>query len=297
MQRGVLLPYDFLSLHPITPSAGEMSKAILIDTTRCVGCQRCVVACKFVNGLLKGSPADFLTTDTLKPLGPDTDLPMGESGDEELSANALNVVQAHGSVYVRRFCMHCQDPTCVSVCPVGAFRKTPEGPVVYAEERCMGCRYCMMACPFGVPRYEWNKVWAPRVRKCHMCAPRQAKGLKPACTEVCPVQAGVFGEREDLLREAENRLKQEPTKYIQHIYGKEEVGGTSVLYLSAVPFEALGLPANLPHDALPGYTYRVLSRIPSVVTLGGALLGGIWWMTKRREEVAKAEKEERKAQP
>ncbi len=130
-----------------------------------------------------------------------------------------------------------------------------------------------------------------------MCAPRQAKGLKPACTEVCPVQAGVFGEREDLLREAENRLKQEPTKYIQHIYGKEEVGGTSVLYLSAVPFEALGLPANLPHDALPGYTYRVLSEIPSVVTLGGALLGGIWWVTRRREEVAKAEKEERKAQP
>ena len=147
--------------------------------------------------------------------------------------------------------MHCQDPTCVSVCPVGAFTKTAAGPVVYAEDRCMGCRYCMMACPFGVPRYEWNKVWAPRVKKCRMCAPRQAKGLKPACTEVCPVQAGVFGEREDLLREAENRLKQEPTKYIQHIYGKQEVGGTSVLYLSAVPFEELGLPDNLPHDALP----------------------------------------------
>jgi formate dehydrogenase iron-sulfur subunit len=127
-----------------------------------------------------------------------------------------------------------------------------------------------------------------------MCAPRQAKGLKPACTEVCPVQAGVFGEREELLREAENRLKQEPTKYIQRIYGKEEVGGTSVLYLSAVPFEALGLPTNLPHNALPTYTWRVLSEIPAEVTLGGALLGGIWWITKRRVEVAKAEGEERK---
>jgi formate dehydrogenase iron-sulfur subunit len=124
-----------------------------------------------------------------------------------------------------------------------------------------------------------------------MCAPRQAKGLKPACTEVCPVQAGVFGEREDLLREAENQLRREPTKYIQHIYGKQEAGGTSVLYLSAVPFEALGLPTNLPHDALPTYTYRALSEIPSLATLGGALLGGIWWITKRREEVAKAEKE------
>jgi len=151
----------------------------------------------------------------------------------------------------------------------------------------------MVACPFGVPRYEWEKVWTPRVKKCHMCAPRQAKGLKPACTEVCPVQAGIFGEREDLLREAENRLKQEPTKYVQHIYGKQEVGGTSVLYLSAVPFESLGLPANLPHDALPGYTYRVLSKIPKLVPWGAAVLAGIWWITRRREEVAEAEKESR----
>jgi formate dehydrogenase iron-sulfur subunit len=125
-----------------------------------------------------------------------------------------------------------------------------------------------------------------------MCAPRLAKGLKPACTEVCPVQAGIFGEREDLLREAENRLKQEPAKYVQYIYGKQEVGGTSVLYLSAVPFEALGLPANLPHGQLPLYTWRVLSEIPAEVVLGGALLGGIWWITKRRAEVASAERGE-----
>jgi len=294
MQRGMFVAIDFLSSHMRAPDVEKMSKAILVDTTRCVGCQRCVAACKLVNGLLRASRSDFMTTDSLRPLGPDTDLAMDETGDEELSANALNVVQTHGSVYVRRFCMHCQDPTCVSVCPVRAFRKTAAGPVVYAEERCMGCRYCMMACPFGVPRYEWNKVWAPRVKKCHMCAPRQAKGLKPACTEVCPVQAGVFGEREDLLREAENRLRQEPTKYLQYIYGKQEVGGTSVLYLSAVPLEGLGLPTNLPHDALPMYTYRVLSEIPTVVTLGGALLGGIWWITKRREEVADAGKEEGK---
>ena len=268
-----------------------MSKSILIDTTRCVGCQRCVVACKLVNGLLKTSRSDFLTTDALRALTPDTDLPMDESGDEQLSAHALNVVQTHGQVYVRRFCMHCQDPTCVSVCPVGAFRKTAAGPVVYAEDRCMGCRYCMVACPFGVPRYEWEKAWTPRVKKCHMCTPRQEKGLKPACTEVCPVQAGVFGERDDLLREAENRLRQEPTKYVQGIYGKQEVGGTSVLYLSAVPFEELGLPANLPHDALPKYTHRVLSKIPHLVPLAGAALAGIWWITRRREEVAAAEQE------
>lgn len=266
-----------------------MSKAILVDTTACVGCRRCVVACKLVNGLLDSRPADPLRT-----IGPDTELPAEETLDEELSAGALNVVQTRGSVYVRRFCMHCQDPTCVSVCPVGALRKTAAGPVVYAEERCIGCRYCMMACPFGIPRYEWDKVWAPKVKKCHMCAPRQAAGLKPACTEVCPVQAAIFGEREELLREAEKRIKQEPGKYVQHIYGKEEVGGTSVLYLSAVPFETLGLPANVPNDPLPNYTDRVISKLPGVTSVGAVLLGGIYWLTSRREEVARAEREEGK---
>ena len=107
------------------------------------------------------------------------------------------------------------------------------------------------------------------------------------------MQAGIFGERDDLLKEAEKRLREEPSKYFQHIYGKEEVGGTSVLYLSAVPFEQLGLPANLPTDPMPLLTYRVLSKIPNLVTLGGLLLGGIWWITNRREEVAKAEKKEK----
>ena len=243
-----------------------MSKAILVDTTKCIGCMACVGACKETNGL----PA---------------------SEETELSANTFNVVQSHSGVFVRRFCMHCQDPTCASVCPVGALKKTAAGPVVYDEDRCMGCRYCMMACPFGIPRYEWA-VALPKVKKCTMCAPRQAKGLIPACVEICPVQATTFGERDELLAEAEKRLKENPAGYIQHIYGKEEAGGTSVLYLSALPFEALGLPVNIPHDALPNYTYRVLSKIPTVVSAGAVLLGGIWWITNRREEVSAAESKE-----
>jgi formate dehydrogenase iron-sulfur subunit len=244
-----------------------MSKAILVDTTRCIGCGACVIACKEANGL---------------PSGDDT----------ELSATTLNVVEAHSGVFVRKFCMHCQDPTCASVCPVGALRKTAAGPVIYDEDRCMGCRYCMVACPFGIPRYEW-KVAQPKVKKCTMCAPRQAKGLQPACTEVCPVQAGIFGERESLVREAESRLRQNPAGYVQHIYGRDEVGGTSVLYLSAVPFHALGFPAHLPHEPLPLYTYRVLSKIPHIVTLGTVLLGGIWWITNRRAKVALTDGEEK----
>ena len=270
-----------------------MSKAILVDTTKCIGCGACVAACKVVNGLPLG------TVDNQKDPAPatlsDNDLVTfaqshGEPGGV-LSAEALNVVETHGAVFVRRFCMHCLDPTCVSVCPVGALRKTAAGPVVYDPDKCMGCRYCMMACPFGVPRYEWHVVLTPKIRKCTMCTPRQAKGLQPACTTVCPVQASIFGEREELLAEAESRLKQNPTSYVQHIYGREEVGGTSVLYLSAVPFEQLGLPADVPHDPLPMYTYRVLSKIPRLVPLGGALLGGIWWITNRRKEVQEAERE------
>jgi len=270
-----------------------MSKSILVDTTKCIGCGACATACKIVNSLPLDEPSAAKDL-SAKPLSED-DLVAFAQGhgevDGKLSADTLNVVQTHGSIFVRRFCMHCQVPTCVSVCPVGALRKTEAGPVVYDADKCMGCRYCMMACPFGVPRYEWKVVLKPKVKKCTMCAPRQAKGLQPACTEVCPVQAGIFGERNDLLSEAEKRLREEPAKYFQQIYGKKEAGGTSVLYLSAVPFGQLGLPANLPSDPLPLLTFRVLSEIPSVVTLAGLLLGGIWWITNRREEVAEAEKE------
>lgn len=252
----------------------NMSKSILVDTTLCIGCGQCVVACKETNHLppVQGDNLINIT----------------------LSEKTLNVVESHGSVFIRRFCMHCEDPTCASVCPVGALQKTAAGPVIYKEDLCIGCRYCMMACPFGIPRYEWEKVWAPRVKKCTMCAPRQAQGLQPSCTEVCPVHAGIFGERDDLLREAQSRIDKEPQKYFPHIYGKEEVGGTSVLYLSAVPFDALGLPADLPHDALPNYTYRVLSKLPRVISATGVLLGGIYWITNRREAVAESEKAEKK---
>jgi len=272
-----------------------MSKGILVDTTKCIGCGACVAACKVVNGLrLEGPDAD--KAPSREALSENDLVTFAQSHGEpggELSAYALNVVEQRGGVFVRHFCMHCLDPTCASVCPVGALRKTAAGPVTYDEDRCMGCRYCMMACPFSIPRYEW-KVALPRVKKCTLCAPRQARGLQPACTAVCPVQASIFGEREELLEEAASRLKQNPTGYVQHIYGQEEVGGTSTLYLSAVPFEQLGFRVNVPHDPLPMYTYRVLSKIPNVVTLGGALLAGIWWITNRREEVREAEEESKK---
>lgn len=242
----------------------SMKKAMLIDLTLCVGCNACQDACKIQN-----------------------QLPEGE--EHELSATAYTALNEYNGVYVRRMCQHCVDPTCASVCPVGAFTKTPEGPVLYEESKCIGCRYCMQACPFQVPRYQWTSTF-PKVMKCKFCAERQAQGLQPACAEACPSGATKFGVRDDLVREAYDRIKVNPGAYINKVYGVEEVGGTSILYITSVPFEQLGFKTNLESSALPMLTWNVLSKIPNVVSVGGVMLYGIWWITNRRKEVQQYEK-------
>ena len=152
----------------------------------------------------------------------------------------------------------------------------------------MGCRYCMVACPFSVPKYEWGKV-LPKVRKCTMCSDRVAAGKQTACAEICPTGATKFGERDDLINEAQQRIRDNPGQYVKHIYGLNEVGGTSMLLLSSVPFEEFGYPGDMLTEAMPLLTSRVLSKVPDVVSLGGVLLGGIWWITNRRVAVAEAE--------
>lgn len=244
-----------------------MGKAILYDSTLCIGCRLCEGACAEKWGL----PYDDAV-----------------AAEEKLSDRKLTTIVTRGDHFIRRMCMHCQEPTCASVCPVGAMQKTALGPVVYDEDRCIGCRYCMLACPFQVPVYEWNQR-LPRVKKCDMCYERQRAGQLTACTEACPTGATICGERDDLIAEARRRIAENPGQYYDHIYGLEEVGGTSVLFLSAVPFEELGLRANLPNQPLPVLTWRVLSLVPDIVTVGTVLLGGVWWITHRREEVAAAE--------
>jgi formate dehydrogenase iron-sulfur subunit len=249
-----------------------MSKAILYDATLCIGCKLCEQACAQRNNL----PYDERI-----------------AAEDRRSDHKFTVVLAEGDKHMRRLCMHCLDPTCVSVCPVAALRKTPDGPVVYEEGRCIGCRYCMLACPFDAPKYEWRKA-LPRVRKCDMCAGRIASGRPTACAEACPTGATKFGEREALIAEAKDRLAQNPGQYVDHIFGLAEVGGTSVLLLSGVPFDHFRYRDNLLPESMPLLTYRVLSHIPDLVTLGGVLLGGIWWITNRRAEVAIAEGQAKK---
>ena len=244
-----------------------MSKAILYDATLCIGCRLCKQACAERNNL----PYD----ETL-------------AKQERLSCNKVTTVLSRDDKFMRRLCMNCLEPSCVSACPVAALRKTPVGPVVYEQTRCIGCRYCMLACPFQVPAYEWNKR-LPVVKKCDMCADRVAAGRTTACAEICPTGATKFGERDALIAEAGQRLREKPDQYVPRIYGLSEVGGTSVLLLSSVPFEQFGYRADLLHEPMPVLTWRVLSQVPDIAILGSVLLGGIWLITHRREEVAAAE--------
>ncbi len=238
-----------------------MSYGLLFDATRCIGCGACSAACKEQNRL---------------PLPIET----------KTTAYTWTVVEPREGLWVRRLCMHCLEPTCASVCPVAALSKSELGPVVYDANRCIGCRYCVMACPFGVPKYQWDRA-VPVVGKCILCADRIAQGLPPACAAVCPTGATMFGEREALVREARARIAAAPERYVDHVYGLEEAGGTSVLMLSSVPFAQLGLKTDLPRQPLPLLTWEVLRKIPDFLLVAGLLLFGIHWITNRRAAVAR----------
>jgi len=241
----------------------SQKKALLIDISLCIGCNACQDGCKTENNLAPGE-------------------------EKSLSPTAYTALSEHNGVFVRHLCQHCEVPTCVSVCPVAAFTKLPAGPVIYDASKCIGCRYCMQACPFHVPRYEWKST-KPRVQKCILCAPRLARGLPTACAEVCPTGATKFGDRDDLLREASERINAKPETFVHKIYGRNDVGGTSVFYISPVPFEQLGFDTRLGESPMPLLTLSALSKVPNVISVGSVMLAGIWWITNRRSEVQQYE--------
>ena len=208
-----------------TPPADAVG--MLYDATCCVGCKSCVVACRRANDL----PAE--TRDGL------WDAPIGLSGRTKTVIKLYR--EGSATSFVKAQCMHCVDPACVSVCMIGALQKRERGIVSYEPARCIGCRYCQIACPFNVPGFEWRTP-TPRIVKCELCRHLVEGGGEPACCQACPVGAVIFGTRAELLAEARRRLAEHPGRYHPKIYGENDVGGTQVLYLSAVPFEKLGLP-------------------------------------------------------
>lgn len=236
-------------------------KALILDFTECIGCGACEESCAQEHGLSPDPPDDRLSHE-----------------------NYTVVLQHESGQYFRRMCMHCNEPTCVSVCPVAALEKTEDGPVIYHPERCIGCRYCMMACPFQIPKYEWGKA-VPVIRKCVMCNERVGRGEETACAWVCPTGACRFGEREKLVNLAHRRMDAFPDNYVEYLYGESEVGGTSIMMLSGVPFADLGFPMDLGDVPLPELTRSVMSKIPNIVITGGLILGGITWIIHRRMDI------------
>lgn len=182
--------------------------------------------------------------------------------------------------------MNCVDPACASVCPVAAIIKNPKGPVTYDADRCIGCRYCQVACPFNIPKFEWDSP-NPRIRKCDMCADRVEAGLLPGCVQACPVGALKFGPRKELVAEAQARIRAARDIYVPSIYGLDEVGGTSVLYLASVPFEQRGLRIDLPKAPLPDATRAVMEAVPAVAIGVALAMGGIAWWRGGNDNAAK----------
>ncbi len=257
------------------------SQGVLFDSNLCIGCRRCEEGCNKVNEL----PAPDRPFDDLSIL----------NEKRRTTAKTYTVVNRFktpkGPLYRKNQCNHCLEPACASACFVSAFNKTKEGPVVYDASICVGCRYCMIACPFEIPTYEYDKVLEPRVMKCTMCYSRVIKGELPGCVEACPTESLVFGKRKDLIWIARERIRRYPDRYIDHIYGEQEMGGTSWLYLSGVPFKDLGMREDLGVIPAPELTSGALSAVPMVVGLWPVLLTGIYAIKKRGDKIAAMEKD------
>ena len=242
--------------------------AILVDITKCIGCEKCVVACIEKNNLnLEKSYFDRET-----------------SRDGLSSDRFLSIKKIEEGRFTRYGCMHCIDPACVSACIVGGITKTKEGPVIYNPDKCIGCRYCMLACPFHIPRYEWNKV-KPFMKKCNMCYDRIEENKLPACVEACPQKTIIFGDRNKLLKRARTIINSNPGKYLNHIWGQKDYGGTCVLFISDVDITELGWP-NKPTVPVPDHTQPVIEKTPYIALTVGGVLVGLNWLVKRKNEIA-----------
>lgn len=258
------------------------SFGVLHDITRCIGCRKCEQACNAVNAL----PAPEKAFDDLGVL----EKSRRTSDDAYTVVNRFEAAQGTLPTFVKIQCNHCLEPACASACFVKAFRKDKTGAVTYDASLCVGCRYCMVACPFNIPAYEYDEALTPRVMKCTLCKPRIDKGQLPGCVEICPKEALTFGTRTQLLKEARRRIDRFPGRYVDHVYGENEMGGTSWLYLSGQAFNEIGLREDLGVTPAPSLTAGPLSAVPIIVGLWPVLLTGIWAISRRKDQIADQER-------
>jgi formate dehydrogenase iron-sulfur subunit len=258
------------------------SFGVLHDITKCIGCRKCEAACNKVNELPE-------------PKKPFDDLSILEEKrrTDEVTHTVVNkFTPGTDPVFVKKQCNHCLEPACASACFVKAFKKTKSGAVVYDEKLCVGCRYCMVACAFEIPAYEYNNAFTPKVTKCTMCYPRLLEGKLPSCVEACPKGALIFDERDKLIKAAWERIYKYPGQYTEHVYGEHEMGGTSWLYISKHPFSKVGMREDLGKTSAPELTAGPLSAVPIIVGLWPVLLTGVYAISQRKDKIAQEEKEE-----
>lgn len=257
----------------------EDRMGVLVDTTVCIGCRRCEWACKQAHNLPTGDIESYSDESVFEQM-------RRPGNDGYTRVNRYdNVRDLKKLANVKVQCMHCDKPACVSACIVGAFSKKENGSVIWDTDMCIGCRYCMVACPFQIPTFEYDKAIQPNINKCDFCYDRTQDGLLPACIEICPVEALTYGKRRDLIEIADKRIKLYPNRYIDKIYGFTEVGGTSWMYLANTEFEKLDFP-KLGDSPAPGVSESIQHGIfayfvPPIAVY--ALLGGIMWLTKKKE--------------
>ena len=267
-------------------SASNDRFGCLTDLTACVGCRSCEKACNEANNL----PAPDVAFDDASVF----------KEKRRPTENAYTVVNQYKNpkdeskpIYRKIQCNHCNEPACASACPVHAYTKTKEGAVLYNADLCFGCRYCMVACPFYVPAYDYSSALEPKVAKCILCYDRIKTGGMPACAEACPGGAITFGKRNELIKMARNKIMNNPDRYIDHIYGEKEAGGTSWIYISGVPFEQLDFPTNLPQKPLIEETKGFLGAVPVVLTVWPAFFGMVYAALQQRGNADKAHKHEK----
>ncbi len=241
-------------------------QGMLYDATRCLGCRACERVCAKAHDLPE--PQDELKAGVVRRT----------NESQRLAIN--NCITSKGEVYARNSCMHCNEPACAAACLTQAMYKTKEGPVVWRGDKCMGCRYCMVSCPFDVPKFEYHSA-NPKIQKCDLCYDRFKEGKIPACAEACPGDALTFGTRRELIAEAKKRIFENPKDYYNQIYGENVAGGTGLLTISSVPANELGFNPKLQNTSYPALSKGFLYTVPSVFVLLPPLLLGIHEATKK----------------